>query len=119
MLSAAALVGLFLSGYLTKVALLGREDLSPWTFGARALLWFHEGCVAVFMVAGCSALLLAWRNRFRDVGAATPAQLARVARLHRRAGWTALAASSLALVSAAAVLWGMFARAGWRPLGLG
>jgi uncharacterized membrane protein YozB (DUF420 family) len=110
MLGAGALVGLFLVGYLGKVALLGREDLSRWSPAERGLLVFHEACVAVFLVAGATALFLAWRNRFRSIGAQTPVQLERVARLHRRAGWTAIAASTLGLFSAAGVLYGMFTR---------
>ncbi len=110
MLAAALLVGLFLVAYLGKVAWLGREDLSRWSPAARALLRFHEACVAAFLLSGALAFALAWRNRFRELGSVTPGALARAARLHRRAGWTALVASALGVLSATGVLWGMFLR---------
>jgi divalent metal cation (Fe/Co/Zn/Cd) transporter len=111
MLSADARFALFLAAYLGKVTWLGREALSRWSPAARALLRFHEACIAVFLLAGACALVLAWRNRLRHVGARTPTSLARAAQLHRRAGWTTLVASALGVLSASGVLWGMFARA--------
>jgi len=107
MLTAAGLVGLFLASYVAKVILVGREDFSAWTLGERAVLWFHEACVFTMLAAGVWAVFLATQNRFADPGVVRPQ---RVARAHRRAGWTAIAAATLGLCSAAMVLWQMFQR---------
>jgi uncharacterized membrane protein YozB (DUF420 family) len=107
MLTAASLVGLFLGSYVLKVIFVGREDFSSWSLAERAVLWFHEACVFTMLAAGVWAIFLATQHRFADPGVARPA---RVARSHRRAGWTAVVAATLGLCSASAVLWLMLQR---------
>ncbi|MGH2899687.1 MAG: DUF420 domain-containing protein, partial [Solirubrobacteraceae bacterium] len=101
MLTAAALVGLFLVAYLAKVGMLGREQLELWE---RRYVWtlrFHETCVAVMVIAGARAIWLGAREGFRDAARA---------RSHRRAGWTAVVSAVLGVMSAGYVLLGMFER---------
>jgi uncharacterized membrane protein YozB (DUF420 family) len=115
MLAATALVGLFLGSYVLKVIFLGREDLGPWSAPALAVLRAHEACIFVMLVAGATAGTRAWRFcRSLPAGApAPPSEATRRGRLaHRRAGWTAVVASGLALATAVVVLAGMYARAG-------
>jgi uncharacterized membrane protein YozB (DUF420 family) len=112
--AAGCLVGLFLASYAGKLWWLGREDRSAWSASDLAVLYVHEACIAVMLVAGCVAGLRAFRFRgslgpgpglsFRGPA---PGRAA-----HRRAGWAAVIASALALGTAAAVLAGMYARAG-------
>jgi len=115
MLAAAGLVGLFLASYVLKVIFLGREDLGLWSAPAVAVLRAHETCILLMLVAGATAGTRAWRFR-RSLPAGPllpPSEVTRRGRLaHRRAGWTAVVASGLALATAAVVLAGMYARAG-------
>ncbi len=115
MLGSASLVGLFLSSYVVKVLLLGREHLESWSFAAVTVLRVHEVGVALMLVAGGAAGYQAWRFR-RTLGTGplappSPANAAR-RRLHRRAGRVAVGGSLLAFALAIAVLAGMYARAG-------
>jgi uncharacterized membrane protein YozB (DUF420 family) len=115
MLTGTWLVGLFLVSYGLKVLFLGREDMSVWSSAAVWVLRFHEGCVAVLIVAGSLAVrrglrLGRTRNASRDpADAPAPPQLARG---HRLVGWTAVVAATAGLFSAALVLLGMYERAG-------
>ena len=114
MLAASALVGLFLSSYVLKLIFLGREDRSLWTALDRALLYSHELCVAAALAAGAVAGYCAWRFSARLGGGAplpNPPRALRIRRVHRRAGRAAVVACLLALVTAALVLAGMYARA--------
>lgn len=113
MTSAAILVGLFLVSYVLKVRLLGRERLDLWEPRFVTVLHVHETFVAVMVLAGARALYLATTRRLADLAPATPddvARRARSARSHRRAGWTAVISSVLGAVTAAYVLYGMYAR---------
>jgi uncharacterized membrane protein YozB (DUF420 family) len=113
MLTASSLVGLFLVSYVVKVIVLGREDRSSWSQESLWTLYVHEACVAAMLVAAVIAL-----TRTRSFGplrdGEPPAPEAREwgRRVHRRAGRVAVAASALALLSAAAVLAGMYVRGG-------
>jgi len=115
MLSAVALVGIFLVSYLVKLAVLGREDRSAWAPIDYTVLYVHESFVAAMLLGGGLAL---WRARgFRE-------QLGEDGRLpvegeslpggmrHRRLGRVAALGALLAFVSALGVLAGMFSRAG-------
>jgi len=112
--AATALVGLFLLSYLVKLALLGREDRSGWSGAELALLYAHELCIAALLGGGGAALLRGRRLRARlgahvqrlAPGAALPGAAA-----HRRAGRIACAGGALGLLTAAAVLARMYARA--------
>ena len=111
--TAAALVGLFLAGYVLKVIFLGKENLELWS---RADVWWlriHETIVLIMLVAGVTARVLA--RRFRHGGRLDPwrsaAGLERARARHRWAGRTAVVASLLACLTAAIVLAGMYARA--------
>ena len=108
---AVTLVVLFVLSYALKLRLLGREALELWEPRFVHVLRFHETCVAVMVLAGGTALYLATTRRLADPPA--PDQLARrarVARIHRACGWTALVACGLGAVSAGYVLYGMYAR---------
>jgi len=116
MLTAAALVGLFLLSYLCKLALLGREDLASWEVESIWILRIHELWVFTMliagMVAGSRALRLRHtRNATRDPQ--DPPAPASLVRWHRGAGWTAVCSATLALGFALLVLVGMYRRAGW------
>ena len=113
MLTASGLVAFFLVSYLLKVPLLGRENLEVWSASAVWTLRIHETCIAVMLIAGGMAgrgayRLRATRNATRRQSdpPAPPPMAAR----HRRAGWTAVVAAVLGLVSAAGVLLGMYER---------
>ena len=111
MLGAAALVGLFLASYPVKLALLGRESPETWERAFRYTLWFHEGCIFLMLVAGATALLLAWRQHFLRLASDSEWRPSpRVLRLHRCAGWTALGSCALAIASAGVTLAGMVLR---------
>jgi len=101
MLTAAALVGLFLISYVAKVWLLGREQLELWDARYVFTLRFHETCVLAMVVAGSRAIWLGARRGFTD-----PMR----ARSHRRAGWTAVVSAGLGVASAGYVLFGMYER---------
>jgi uncharacterized membrane protein YozB (DUF420 family) len=112
MLAGVSLVGLFLVSYLVKVALLGREDRSSWSQATLCALYVHEACVVAMLVAAGIALTRARRfGPLRDGEPPAPEASERDRRVHRRAGRVAVAASVLALLTAAAVLAGMYARA--------
>jgi len=109
MKTAALLVALFLLSYGAKVVLLGREALELWEPRFVNVLRLHELCVATMVLAGSRALYLATTRRLADPPTDIDAR-ARSARSHRRAGWTALVSSALGAVTAAYVLYGMYAR---------
>jgi len=115
MLAAAALVLLFLLSYPVKLVWLGREEMAQWSSGAVLILRIHETFIFLMLVAGGLAgwrarQLRRTRNATRDPG--DPPAPAGVARWHRRAGWTAVVSALLAFLAAAAVLAGMYQRAG-------
>ena len=112
MITASVLVGLFLVSYPIKVALLGREHLAAWPELQVAILRFHELCIAVMVVGGSTALGLA-----RALGLRAAPEQARKRRpglvsIHRLAGRIAVGGTVLGLLSAGAILAGMWARAG-------
>jgi uncharacterized membrane protein YozB (DUF420 family) len=110
---AGLLVVGFLVSYGVKVAVLGGEDLSVWSFGAKLNLWVHEGFVVTMLLAGGAALVIGRRiARTRRVTgrAEDPAPGVDVLRRHRRLGWLAVACSGLGLVTACGILAGMFGR---------
>jgi uncharacterized membrane protein YozB (DUF420 family) len=116
MLTAAALVGLFVLSYVVKLAVLGREDLASWGSTSIQVLRIHELFVFLMLaggaVAGSRALRLRHtRNATRDPK--DPPAPASLVRWHRRAGWTAVCAAAFALGFAVLVLAGMYRRAGW------
>jgi uncharacterized membrane protein YozB (DUF420 family) len=115
MLSAAALVGIFLLAYAGKLALLGPERVAEWSRADRLVLRIHETCIAVMLGAGGLAGARAWRlRRTRDatLDPADPPAPAALARWHRRAGWTALLAAGAGWITALLLLAGMYRRAG-------
>ena len=111
MLTAAGLIGLFLVSYVLKVSFLGGEDLDLWSTGRVTLLYVHETCILVMLLAGITAGYRAYRFR-RSLPAAPllpPEDSAsEERRWHRRAGWTAVVASVLAFVTSIFVLVGMY-----------
>ena len=115
MLGASALVAAFLVAYLVKVAFLGHEQVAEWSEAERRVLYVHESCIAVMLVAGAVAGLRAWRlrrtrNATHDPG--DPPAPASLARWHRRAGWTAVVAAAAGWLTALLILIGMYQRAG-------
>jgi uncharacterized membrane protein YozB (DUF420 family) len=111
MLTAGALVVLFLLAYVVKVGVLGKEDRSLWTPLDYAILYVHETCVAVMLVAGGFALHRGGRLA-RQLGGRLelPDEPLPGAPSHRRAGRAAVVGSVLAFVTAIGVLAGMFSR---------
>jgi len=111
---AASLVGLFVVAYLVKVSLLGREDRSLWSAAELWTLYVHELCIVAMLVAGSAAALHARRfGEVYDGSIPVPEARERDRRIHRIAGRVAVAASVLALLTAARVLVGMYSRAGF------
>ena len=116
MLTAAALVGIFLLSYLGKLALLGREHLAVWEAGSVWMLRIHELFVFTMLLAGAVAGSRALRLRHTRNATRNPKDPpapASLVRWHRGAGWTAVCAAALALGFALLVLAGMYRRAGW------
>jgi len=112
MISSSALVALFLVSYAFKVIFLGREDRTVWSDSALTVLYIHEACIAVMVVAGGVAVSRARRfGNLEILAASTPDSRTRGRRTHRIAGRVAAVASVLALLTAAGVLAGMYARA--------
>ena len=110
MKTAALLVVLFLISYLLKVEALGRERLDLWEPRFVAVLRMHETFVGAMVVAGALALGLASGLGLLAIGRAAPARRSLGARVHRAAGWTAIASCALGVATAAYVLYGMYAR---------
>lgn len=113
MVTATALVALFLGAYVVKSGFLGREDFSLWSVAAIWNLRIHESCVLVMLLAGGVALQRAWRMRgtrrvTRDPADAPTPEAA--LRWHRRAGWTVVVSAALGLLTACFVLAGMYLR---------
>ncbi len=113
MLGGAALIVAFLVSYVFKLAFLGREDLSLWSDLHVNNLRFHETCVLAMLLAGGFALTRARamrgkRERSRDP--ADPPASPAVVRWHHRAGFAAVGASVLGLLTAGLILAGMYAR---------
>ncbi len=111
MLTAAALVILFLVSYVFKRVLLGPEELEAWQRSFVYVLRLHEACVFTLLISGGSAVYLAYKLRLADPEGsanADPVRRARGIRRHRRAGWTALVSGTLGLLTSAYVLFGMF-----------
>jgi len=117
MWAAVSLVVLFVLSYAGKLAFLGREDLEVWERSFVYVLRFHELCVLAMVLAGATALRLALRLELeRPLGEARAALdaagLARGVHLHRRAGWVAVGAGVLGVITAGYVLWGFYQRLG-------
>ncbi len=113
MIGATCLVTTFLVAYLFKVTLLGKEDFALWSRAAVWNLRFHESCVLLMLLAGTLALRRARRLRgTRNVTRERDDPMApeRLVRSHTRAGWTAVSAAALGLLTAAIVLAGMYGR---------
>ena len=118
MLSAAWLVVAFVASYLLKLSFLGREALATWDPFYVYVLRVHELCIATMLAAGATAIWLAVRLRLAQArdgsqGRYPAEQRPSRRRLHRLAGSSALYAALLGLATAAVVLYGMYARAGW------
>lgn len=113
MIGAASLVLAFLVAYLLKATLIGKEDFSRWSVPDVWILRFHEMCVLLMLLAGIVALTRARRLRGTQNATADrddPMAPEPLVRSHTRAGWTAVSAAALGLVTAAIVLIGMYGR---------
>ena len=116
MLLSIWLVVAFLVSFALKSSILGPERLDTWSALDRGILWTHELCVSVMLVAGLTALFQARRLDLPRGPASRPIpaqRLVRGVRVHRLAGRTAVIASLAGLVTAAGVLLGMYQRIGW------
>jgi uncharacterized membrane protein YozB (DUF420 family) len=117
MWTAVILVVVFVSSYGVKLAVLGREDLAVWERSFVHVLRVHELCVLVMVLAGATSLTLALRLELeRPLGAPRigldAARLGRGVRIHRSAGWIAIGAGLLGVLTASYVLWGFYSRLG-------
>lgn len=97
----------FIGSYLLKLRFLGREVFTDWSSTDLTILRVHETFVLILFLAGLRARLLA--RHLHDGAARRPD----AARRHRLAGRVAMVSGSLALLTAMAVLAGMYAR--WQP----
>ncbi len=114
MLLAATLVVAFVVSYVFKLLALGREDLEAWSSSAIWILRFHETCVLVMLGSGGLAVqrgLALARTRAAGEDPTLPAPLPGTVERHGRSGRIAVCAASLGLLSACAVLAGMYQRA--------
>jgi uncharacterized membrane protein YozB (DUF420 family) len=115
MLSACALVGLFLVAYVLKVLLLGHEHVAAWSPRDRLVLRIHETFVAVMLCGGAVAGSRAWRlrrTRNATLDPLDPPAPHTITRWHRRAGWAAVLAAAGGWLTALLLLIGMLQRAG-------
>jgi uncharacterized membrane protein YozB (DUF420 family) len=111
MLTAAALVGVFLLSYVGKLAFLGREQLELWSSSYVWTLRFHEACVAGLVIGGGVAIYQAVKlNLFARESSPPGTSLPEGTHRHRRAGWTAIVGAGLGILSAAYILQGMYVR---------
>ena len=113
MLGAAFLVVAFVVSYGFKLAFLGREDLSVWSSGHITNLRVHETCVLLMLLGGTVALTRARAmrgRRERTRNPSDPAANASTVAWHHRAGWVGAAGAVAGLVTAAGILFGMYAR---------
>jgi hypothetical protein len=109
---AASLVGLFLVSYAVKLPMLGREDRSLWSTSELWTLYLHELCIVAMLGAGVVAALRMRRfGEIRDGPNPAPEADEGDRRVHRIAGRIAVIASLFALLTAGAVLTGMYSRA--------
>ncbi len=115
MLSACALVGLFLFAYVFKVFFLGHEHVAQWSPRDRLVLRIHEVFIAVMLSGGAVAGSRAWRlrrTRNATLDPLDPPAPHSVARWHRRAGWAAVLAAAGGWFTALLMLIGMLQRTG-------
>ncbi len=113
MLTGAWLIAAFLVSYVFKLMFLGREDLDLWSRLHINNLRFHETCVLLMILAGSIALTRARAmrgTRQRTRNPEDPLARASTVAWHHRAGWTAIVASVLGLLTAGAILVGMYGR---------
>lgn len=115
MLTAGALIVLFLFSYVAKVIVLGSEDLVLWSPGHRYNLWIHETFVVSMLISGFVALAFARRftasRRLTGNPGDAPADPTAI-RGHRLAGKIAVGASVMGFLTACGILAGMISRAG-------
>jgi uncharacterized membrane protein YozB (DUF420 family) len=114
MLLSVGLVVAFVVSYLLKLWLLGREDLGSWSPAAVWTLRFHELCVFTMLISGGLALrrgLRLARTRALIDSESAPEPLPGQIGRHRTVGRIAIFAAALGLLSAGAVLGGMYGRA--------
>lgn len=102
---AGALVLLFLVAYPVKVMYLGGENLDTWSRSRVIILRIHETFVAVMLLAGVSARLMA-RSAWLAGGEGSRGEGSR--HWHRRLGWFALWSGIGGGVTATMILAGMY-----------
>jgi len=113
MRASVALVGLFLISYVSKVLLIGREDRASWTDASIWILYVHECCIALMIIAAGVGLLRTRRfGELRDGDVRAPEARDQDRRVHRIVGRVAVVAGIVALLTSGGVLVGMFERAG-------
>lgn len=107
---AIGLILFFVLSYIFKVILLGREDKSDWSNFYRLVLYVHESFIFLMLVSGTYARVLA--SRFKHSLTAeviSPIDRER-RRRHARLGKIAIFSTCCALITAVAILYGMFQR---------
>jgi len=96
----------FVLTYVLKVFVLGREDKTDWTMLDLVILRVHESFIAIMLITGTRARLLARKLKGR---LDNPLEADRaIRRSHALAGKIALGAAVCALGTATGVLWVLF-----------
>ena len=103
--TAIILLVLFLTSYVVKVLLLGKENLATWSPGSLFILRLHETVVLLMLLSGGTARFLA-----RRVGKGEEAPP-----WHRWCGRTAILSGIAAFLTATMVLVGMYQRVWGAP----
>lgn len=113
MVWAGSFVFVFLAAYVTKVALLGGEDVGAWSIAARVNLYVHEAFVAAMLVGGGIAFALGRKlalTRRVTGSAADPLPDRGVVARHGLAGRIAVICSLFGFATACGIFGGMLTR---------
>ena len=96
----------FVVSYVVKILVLGREDKVGWQTMDLVVLYVHETCIFIMLLAGTYARIQAARFKDRPVSEIPAA----ARKKHARSGKVAITAATLALFTASFVLYGMWRR---------
>ncbi len=110
MVFACNLILFFVVSYVFKMFFLGREDKSEWSQAYLVTLYIHESLIGGMLICGTWARVLA-QKMGADFSADPDEGLLKLRGRHARMGKLTVGFATAGLVTAAVVLYGMFARA--------